>query len=200
MPKANATAGLLAHIMVSKYTDHLPLYRQSEIFKRYDIDLPRSTLCNWVNACGRLINPIVELLKKDIVARDYVASDETKVNVLDSGISSSYMWVHLSGEREKRAIVYDYQDSRKGENAEIFLKEFKGYHQADAYGGYNKVHEREGVTWVACWAHARRKYIEITKCNSDHAYYLKKKKVEKETNKEISRKTMKARTSQEKWR
>jgi len=163
LAKANATAGLLAHIMVSKYTDHLPLYRQSEIFKRHDIDIPRSTLCNWINACGKLIKPIVELLKKDIIAKDYVASDETKVNVLDSGISSSYMWIYLSGEREKRAIVYDYQDSRKGDNATTFLKEFKGYHQADAYSGYNQVHEREGVTWVGCWAHARRKYIEITK-------------------------------------
>ena len=163
LPKANATAGLLAHIIVSKYTDHLPLYRQEEIFKRHDIDLPRSTLCNWVNSCGKIMAPIVELLKKDIIASDYVASDETKVRVLENEASNSYMWVHLSGDREKRAIVYDYQENRKGENAEIFLKEFKGYHQTDAYSGYNGVHDREEITWVACWAHARRKYIEITK-------------------------------------
>ena len=163
LPKAKATAGLLAHIMVSKYTDHLPLYRQTEIFKRHAIDIPRSTLCNWVNACGKLITPLIELLKKDITSSDYVASDETKVLVLDNEASNSYMWVHLSGDRERRAIIYDYQDNRKGENAEIFLKEFKGYHQTDAYSGYNGVHDREEITWVACWAHARRKYIEITK-------------------------------------
>ena len=135
LPKANATAGLLAYIMVSKYMDHLPLYRQTEIFKRHDIDIPRSTLCNWVNACGKLITPLIELLKKDITSSDYVASDETKVLVLDNEASNSYMWVHLSGDRERRAIIYDYQDNRKGENAEIFLKEFKGYHQTDAYSG-----------------------------------------------------------------
>lgn len=163
LPKANAAAGLLAHILTSKYTDHLPLYRQSEIFKRHDIDLPRSTLCNWVNACGKLITPIVELLKKDILASDYVASDETTVNVLDSAGNNSYMWVHLSGERSKRAVVYDYHDNRKGESAEIFLKDLKKYHQTDAYSGYNNVHSKEEVIWIACWAHARRKYIEITK-------------------------------------
>jgi len=163
LPKANATAGLLAHIMVGKYTDHLPLYRQAEIFKRHGIDLPRSTLCNWVNASGKLIKPIIGLLKKDMIASDYVASDETTVRVLDNEASTSYMWVHLSGERDKRAIVYDYQDNRRGENAETFLQDFKGYHQTDAYSGYNGVHDREEITWVACWAHARRKYIEITK-------------------------------------
>ncbi|RST65688.1 IS66 family transposase, partial [Candidatus Aquarickettsia rohweri] len=81
----------------------------------------------------------------------------------DNNGSSSYMWVHLSGEREKRGIVYDYQENRKGENAEIFLKEFKGYHQTDAYSGYAGLHDKKEITWVACWAHARRKYIEITK-------------------------------------
>ncbi len=163
IPKANATAGLLAQIMVSKYVDHLPLYRQEQILKRNGIDLPRSTLCNWVNSCGKLISPIIEFLKKDILTNDYIASDETKVNVLDNNGSSSYMWVHLSGEREKRGIVYDYQENRKGENAEIFLKEFKGYHQTDAYSGYAGLHDKKEITWVACWAHARRKYIEITK-------------------------------------
>ena len=98
-----------------------------------------------------------------MIASDYVASDETTVRVLDNEVSTSYMWVHLSGERDKRAIVYDYQDNRRGENAETFLQDFKGYHQTDAYSGYNGVHDREEITWVACWAHARRKYIEITK-------------------------------------
>ena len=163
MPKANATAGLLAHIMVSKYTDHLPLYRQSEMFKRYNIDLPRNTLCNWMKGCGNLLTPIVELLKKEIIASDYVASDETKVRVLDSKVSNAFMWLHMNGEREKRAVIYDYHDNRRGECAEIFLKDFKGYHQTDAYSGYVGLHKNKDVAWVACWAHARRKYIEITK-------------------------------------
>ena len=90
-PLANATAGLLAQIMVGKYVDHLPLYRQEQIFKRNEIDLPRSTLCNWVNACGKLISLIIEILKKDIIGSDYVASDQTKVDVLDNN------GVHICG-------------------------------------------------------------------------------------------------------
>jgi len=162
LPKANATSGLLSHVLVSKYSDHLPLYRQSLMFVRQDIDLSRATLCNWVNSCGHLLAPLVKLLREEIVGSDYVASDETPVKVLDNGKSKGYMWVHLSGVREKRAVVYDYHDSRSGECASEFLKGFKGYHQCDAYSGYDALHRNAGVSWVGCWAHARRKFIEIT--------------------------------------
>ena len=85
----------------------------------------KSKLCNWVNTCGKLISLIIEILKKNIIGSDYVASDQTKVDVLDDNGSSSYMWVHLSGERERRTIVYDYQENRKGENAVPILEVIK---------------------------------------------------------------------------
>jgi transposase len=163
LPKANASAGLLAHILVSKYADHLPLYRQSQIFARHGIDIADNTLCNWVIGCGKIMTPLVQLLQADIVASDYVCSDETPLRVLASQKSNSYMWVHLSGERHKRAIVYDYHDSREGDCAKNFLVGFKGYHQCDAYAGYQELHTTAEICWIACFAHARRKFIEITK-------------------------------------
>lgn len=163
LPKANASAGLLAHILVSKYADHLPLYRQAQIFKRHDIDIADNTMCNWVIGCGNLLHPLVAALQKDIVASDYVCSDETPLKVLTSNKSTCYMWVHLNGERHRRAVVFSYHDSRRGECATDFLANFQGYHQSDAYSGYSPLHDNDKITWVACMAHARRKFIEITK-------------------------------------
>ena len=163
LAKGQASAGLLSHILVSKYADHQPLYRQSEIWSRSGIDLPRSTLSNWVINCGEILKPLIKELKADIVKSDYVSSDETKVNVLNVEKSQCYMWVHLNGEREQRAVVYEYQDGRSGCYALEFLKNFNGYHQSDAYAGYDELHNREEVNWVACWAHARRKFMEIVK-------------------------------------
>ena len=163
LPKSNATAAFLAHVIVSKFADHLPLYRQSTMLKRSGIDIGRATLSNWVLACGTSLAPLILELQKDIVASDYVASDETTVNVLDSDTDKSYMWVHMSGDRDRRAVVFDYHASRAGICATNFLDGFKGAHQCDAYSGYNKLHKCEGVFCVACWAHARRKFYDITK-------------------------------------
>jgi len=163
LPKANASSGLLAHILVSKYADHLPLYRQAQMFGRHGIDIADNTMCNWVIGCGNLLQPLVATLQKDIVASDYVCSDETPLKVLASNKSTCYMWVHLNGERNRRAVVFSYHDSRSGKCAEDFLAGFKGYHQSDAYAGYNKLHSSADIVWVACMAHARRKFIEISK-------------------------------------
>jgi transposase len=168
LPKSNASASLLAHTLVSKFADHLPLYRQAMMFKRLDIDIARNSLCNWVIGCGQLFTPLIKLLQAEIISSDYVASDETPLRVLSSERSKCYMWVHLSGNRKKRAVVYDYHESRSGSCASDFLAGFKGYHQCDAYSGYNALHESEDVTWVGCWGHARRKYIEITKIIKTH--------------------------------
>lgn len=159
--RANATSGLLAHILVSKFEDHLPCYRQSYIFDRAGAEISRATLCNWIMACGDILGPLVKLMKKDIVEQDYVCSDETKLQVL-SNTNLSYMWVHISGERDNRIIVYDYRPNRNGENPEEFLEGFKGYHQCDGYSGYNGLYN-EIVIRMGCWAHARRKFYEIMK-------------------------------------
>lgn len=162
LPKAQVTAGFLSHIITSKFEDHLPLYRQSQMWERAGIEIPRATLCNWVIACGQLLTPLIELMKRDIASADYVCSDETTVQVLQNA-GTAYMWVHMTGLREKRAIVYDYHPSRSGEKALAFLAPFQGYHQSDAYSGYEAFHQKEGITAVGCFAHARRKFYEITK-------------------------------------
>lgn len=164
--KCIASAGLLADMLVKKYSDHLPLYRQSEIWKRYGIELSRSTLSNWVIGCAEKLEPIVQLLKEEMLASDYICSDETTVNVLDEPKNTNYMWMHQSGIREKRCVIYEYNKSRSQEVAEKFLSTFKGYHQSDGYVGYDNLHKKEGVIGVGCMAHARRKFVSIIKIST----------------------------------
>jgi transposase len=116
IPKSIATPGLLAHILISKYNDHIPLYRQEHILQRYQIDIARSTLCHWVLSCGELFQPLIDLIKQAIIRMYYLCVDETPVQVLEavnkSSTSKSYMWVYLTGLLEHRLILYDYQPSR----------------------------------------------------------------------------------------
>jgi len=163
LPKSNATANFLAHVIVSKFEDHLPLHRQSMMLDRQGVEVGRGTLCNWVIGCGQLLQPLVGLMQKNIVSATYVCSDETTVNVLDDAASKSYMWVHMGGDRARRAVVFDYQPGRDGKCATTFLNGFAGAHQCDAYSGYNELHSQKGIFCVACWAHARRKFFDITK-------------------------------------
>lgn len=164
--KTIASSGLLSDVLVKKYSDHLPLYRQTEIWKRYDIDLPRSTLSNWVIGCAYKLEPLVALLKEEILSSDYICSDETTLNVLKESKQTNYMWVHQSGERERRSVVYEYNKSRSKEVANAFLEGFSGYHQGDGYAGYNDVHAKKGVTGVGCMAHARRKFMALVKISN----------------------------------
>lgn len=152
--------GLLAHVLVSKYQDHLPLYRQEGIFDRHGIDINRSTLCDWIKECSWLLSPVVDQLKKEILSSDKIHTDDTKVPVKVKGrktTKSGYLWVYLG---DNKNAVYDYTPDRSREGPVRFLKDFKGYLQADAYSGYNKVFEKGDVTEVACWAHARRKFFD----------------------------------------
>ena len=161
--KSIATSNLLAHIYTQKFDDHSPLYRQERIWKRLGVSLSRATMSNWVLAGSELFKPILALLKEDINKATYVCSDETTINVLDDDKSKNYMWLHMSGERKNRAIVYEYNPSRSGEVASNFLKDFQGYHQCDGYSGYNELHAKDSVTGVGCMAHARRKFMDIVK-------------------------------------
>lgn len=163
LPKANATAGFLSNVIVSKVEDHLPLNRQSMMLKRHGIDINRGTLCNWVIGCAKSLNSLPEFMRRDMAASNYVCSDETTLNVLDCKKAKSYMWVHMSGDRDRRAVVFDYQPTREGKSATTFLDGFAGAHQCDAYSGYKALHRKDCVYCVACWAHARRKFFEITK-------------------------------------
>ena len=165
LPKSIASPGLLAHVLVSKFQDHLPLYRQTQMWKRLGIDLSRSTMGNWVMECGAVLEPIVALLKKEIVSDNYVHADETTVQVLHEpnrkATTKSYMWVYTTGSKHNKSLVYEYQPTRAGEHATTFLKDFQGYLQTDAYSGYKGVGGKEGVIPVGCMAHGRRKFVDV---------------------------------------
>ena len=174
IPKGIPSPGLLSRVCVSKFDDHVPLYRQSEIWERLGVSIPRSSLSSWVIQVGNLVEPLVDLLRQTICATDYVHADETPTQVLkEKGrkpTSTSYMWLYMTGSytvgeiaAKPISIVYDYQETRKKEHATKFLKGFQGYLQTDAYSGYDEVTSQDGVTSVGCWAHARRKFSDVYK-------------------------------------
>lgn len=135
IPKSMATAGLLAHVVVSKYADHLPLYRQEKILERMGIDIPRHTLCDWVMKTAEVLQPIVKCLQDNINQYDVAYADETPVQVLKHPnkppTAKSYMWLYMGGPPDKFSVVYDYQSGRGGEHPKAFLQDFKGYLHSD---------------------------------------------------------------------
>ena len=168
LPKSIATPELVAHIIISKYCDHLPLYRQEAMWQRMEIDMPRSSLCGWVLKTAELCEPLVKLLKQNIVVYDYVQVDETTVQVLNEigrdNQTKSYMWVYRGG-GDQPSIVYEYQETRGGYHAQQFLAGFKGYLQSDAFSGYNWALNDNNIVSVGCHAHARRPFAELAKSN-----------------------------------
>ena len=137
--------------------DHLPLYRQEGIFKRFGVELSRSTVCDWMAACAGLLEPIVAAMTRRILLSKVIATDDTPVKVQDhtpgKGIKTGSLWVYL-GDLDNPFIVYDYRPDRTGDGPERFLKGYKsGYLQSDAYSGYDAIHAR-GIIEVGCWAHA----------------------------------------------
>jgi transposase len=163
LPKCIASSGFLADMLVKKYSDHLPLYRQSQIWERESIEISRSTLSNWVIGCSKILDPLIILMKKEMLKSDYICSDETTVNVLQESKSTNYIWVHQSGERHNRVVIYEYNKSRSKEVVNEFLLNFRGYHQSDGYVGYEDFHSKAAITGVGCMAHARRKFMSLVK-------------------------------------
>ena len=167
------TEGAIAHVLVSKYADHLPLYRQSQILNRSGLDLHRSTLAGWVGKASFHLTPIVDRLAKHLKTSSKLFMDETTAPVLDPGrgkTKTGYLWALARDDRgwggeDPPGVVYFYADGRGGKHAEEFLKGFKGILQVDAYGGYNRLTKDAradgALTLAYCWAHARRKLKEI---------------------------------------
>ena len=156
--------GLLAQVAVSKYGDHLPLHRQEEIFQRQGVDLPRQTMCDWMGGCADLVSPLYELMKQRVLGSKAVQTDDTPVPVLDPELPrtrTGRIWTYV-GDDEHPYTVYDYTPNRSRDGPEEFLKEFRGFLQADAYSGYDHFYKEpeRGIVEVACWAHARRKFFE----------------------------------------
>lgn len=164
-----AGPGLLAHVLVSKYADHCPLYRQSEIYAREGVDLDRSTLAGWVGASSELLAPLVEALRKHVLAARKIHADDTPVPVLAPGngkTKTGRLWTYVrderpAGENTAPAVWFAYSPDRKGEHPRLHLKRFKGALQADAYAGFHPLYDSGAIYEVACWAHARRKFHDI---------------------------------------
>lgn len=167
LPKSNAAPSLITFIIISKYVDHLPLYRQESILKRYGIDIPRNTMCGWLLTVAELCEPLWQVLQKHILSYDYCQADETPVQVLQepgrTNAQKSYIWIYRGGNEKQKAVVYDYQETRSGYHAQNFLHGFKGYLQTDGYAGYNWVSDLNEITHLGCMTHARRPFAEIVK-------------------------------------
>ncbi len=163
--------GLLAHVFISKYADHLPLYRQAQIMARHDIDMPRATLCGWVAQGASLLAPLVERMKADVLDTSKLHTDDTPVPVLEPGNGKTRqgrLWVYVrggsfdvQGEPQPPVAAYQYTPTRNKDGPSRFLANYQGDLQADAYPGYDHLYATGKVREVACWAHARRKLYDI---------------------------------------
>lgn len=167
-----AGAGLLAHILVSKYADHLPLYRQAEIYAREGVELERSTMAEWVGGCTQLLEPLTEALARYVFAAGKLHADDTPVPVLDPGrgrTKTGRLWTYVrddrpAGSAEPAAVLFRYSPDRRGEHPQEHLKAFTGVLQADAYAGFGHLYG-ERIREAACWAHARRAFYELHQAN-----------------------------------
>jgi transposase len=164
-----AGPGLLAHVLVSKYCDHLPLYRQSEIYAREGVELERSTLADWVGGTSRLLEPLVEVLRRHVMAGGKLHADDTPVPVLAPGngkTKTGRLWTYVrddrpAGDATPAAVWFAYSPDRKGEHPKAHLSEFTGTLQADGYAGFDVVYEAGHIQEAACWAHVRRKFYDL---------------------------------------
>jgi transposase len=169
IPKGIAGPGLLAHVFVSKYVDHLPLYRQSEIYARQGIDLDRSTMAGWAGPIAGLVEPLVDAVGRYVTAADKIHGDDTSVPVLDPGrgkTKTGRLWVYVRDDRpaastDPPAAWYRYTPTREGAHPKAHLARFRGVLQADAFAGFNGLYESGAIREAACWAHARRKFYDL---------------------------------------
>ena len=182
IPRGLAGPGLLAHILVAKFDDHLPLYRQGEIFARLGADIPRSTLIDWCGQAAAAVRPVANLIRAEVMAGDRLHADDTPIRVLDPkmklagkerGVKEGRVWVYVRDDRpwggnDPPAAAYWFSPDRKGEHPQKHVENFFGILQADAYSGFRKLYERglDGeprIREAACWAHLRRDFHDIWK-------------------------------------
>lgn len=169
-----AGPGLLAHVLVSKYADHLPLYRQSEIYAREGVELERSTLADWVGATSELLRPLQEALRQHVMTARKLHADDTPVPVLTPGqgkTKQGRLWTYVrddrpSGDTTAPAVWFAYSPDRRGEHPHRHLANFKGTLQADAYAGFNRLYDSGRIQEAACWAHVRRKFFDLQEAHA----------------------------------
>jgi transposase len=160
IPKGNAGPSMIAHLLVTKFVDHQPFYRQVQIFKRQKLEIAESTINGWFNAGCNLLHPLYDALKIKILAGWYLMADETPIAVLTQdkpgATHKGYHWVYY--DPVNKLVLFDYRKSRGREGPDEMLKEFAGYLQTDGYNAYDHFEKRPQITLLACMAHARRKF------------------------------------------
>jgi transposase len=174
IPRGNAGAGLLAHLLISKFVDHLPFYRQVQQFKRQDIDIAESTISGWFAASCRLLEPLYETLVKKVKQGSYLMADETPIPVQTKDKPGSthkgYHWVYYSP--VEKLVCFDYRKGRGRDGPEKFLGSFRGSLQTDGYVAYDIYEKKEGITLFGCMAHARRKFEKAQEDDLKRAEYV----------------------------
>jgi len=161
IPGGYAGPSLLAHVIVSKYDDHLPLYRQAEIFRRAGLDLARSTLCGWIGGVMPLLEPVALEIRRAVLAQSYVQADETPVLVQEGPEGrpkEAYFWLYRGGATGE--VFFDFRMGRSRDGPSEVLRDFKGALQVDGYAGYDEIVEKNRLVALGCHAHARRKFHE----------------------------------------
>lgn len=171
LQKSYVGSSLLAHLMVNKYVDHLPVHRSLQIFQRSKLTLPSNTVSNWLTGGVNLIEPLYKAHEQLVLQAKYLAVDETTIKVLDKNKKGTthqgYFWVYY--DTVNRMALFKYHPGRGGEWPKETLKNYTGYLQTDGYGGYDQFGKVEGITWLNCWAHARRKFIDAQGFDNDKA-------------------------------
>ena len=168
--RCKADVSLLANIIVNKYADHLPLYRQEQMYQRYGIKIPANTMCDWVNNCAGAVRPLYNELKKSVLSGDYVNVDETSVDLLRKGKKKlqARLWVVRSGSGPP-GMFFHFTENWQHKQAINLLDPFSNYLQTDAYAGYEKVGLRNDITLLGCLAHAPRRFVEAAKLGNKQA-------------------------------
>ena len=175
--KGLATAGLLAQVVVSKFGDHLPGYRQEDIFSRHGIEIRRSTIYSWLAQVADLCLPLYELMNRRVIQSKVIHTDDTQVKLIDHSIAGTRLarfWGYL-GDANHPYAVYDFTTDRSRAGPEKFLADFRGYLQADAYGGYDGIYSDkldDGIIEVACWAHCRRYWHKAKEQDPARAHHV----------------------------
>ncbi len=172
IPKSNSTAGLLAHIAVSKFADGLPLYRQQKIFDRLGIEIPRAVMAKWMVKAALHCNGLINLLQEEIRSGPLIGIDESPLQVLNEAgrdnTTKSYMWVFRGGPPDRPTLLYQYQRTRSGRVALGFLDDYHGYIQSDDFSGYDHLDQNPNIVHLGCWSHARRKFVKVIKVRKKH--------------------------------